>query len=215
VTQEVKNYFLGYYGRPPGELNEEIMKHIIRDEQPVSVRPAELLEPELEKLADEGHKLGIIHKEEDVLTYALYPRVAVKFLRGELQEEAMPAPTSTPIPGSSPSDLPMEFSVDVDGEVFSVKVSSVLGKTIDVESSQKPAEAPEGAIISKMQGMILTLKVKPGDRVREGDVLITIEAMKMQNDVLAPADGVVQEIFTFQGEVVNAGDILMVVKADD
>jgi pyruvate carboxylase subunit B len=91
----------------------------------------------------------------------------------------------------------------------------VLGKTIDVESPQKPAEAPEGAILSKMQGMILTVKVKPGDRVREGDVLITIEAMKMQNDVLAPADGVVQEIFTFQGEVVNAGDILMVVKADD
>lgn len=214
VTQEVKNYLLGYYGRPPGAVNEEVRRLIIGDECPIGVRPAYLIKPELEKLREEGHKLGIIHQEEDLITYALYPQVAVKFLRGELKEEAMPSPAAVAAKSSTPSDLPIEFSVDVDGEVFNVKISSVFGKTIEVEKSKKPKELPAGAVVSTMQGMILAVKVKAGDKVKEGDVLMTIEAMKMQNHVIAPHGGVVKEIFTFQGEVVNSGDILLVVEAN-
>jgi biotin carboxyl carrier protein len=66
-----------------------------------------------------------------------------------------------------------------------------------------------------MQGMILAVKVKVGDVVKEGDVLLTVEAMKMQNNIVAEYGGTVKELFTFQGEVVSAGDILMVVEADD
>ena len=215
VTQEVKNYFLGLYGRPPGPVNEEIRKQVIGDEPAIEGRPADMLEPELEKLSEEGHKLGIIHSDEDLMTYALYPQVAVKFLRGELKEEAMPSPAEATSKSSGTSDLPAEFAVDVDGEVFNVKVSSIMSKTISVDTPQKPQEAPEGGIVSPMQGMILAIKVKAGDRVKEGDVLLTIEAMKMQNNIVAEYDGTVKELFTFQGEVVNAGDILMVVEADD
>lgn len=215
VTQEVKNYLLGLYGRAPGPVNEEIRKQVIGDEPVMEGRPADLLEPELEKLSEEGHKLGIIHSEEDLMTYALYPQVAVKFLRGELKEEAMPSAVEATSKSSGSVDLPAEFSVDVDGEVFNVKVSSIMSKTISVDSPQKPQEAPEGAIISKMQGMILAIKVKAGDKVKEGDVLLTIEAMKMQNNIVAEYDGTVKELFSYQGEVVNAGDILMVVEADD
>ncbi len=89
VTKEVKDYLLGYYGRPPGEVNEEVRKLVIGSEKPIDGRPADLLAPELEKMRDDGHKLGILHKEEDLMTYALYPQVAVKFLRGELKEEAL------------------------------------------------------------------------------------------------------------------------------
>jgi len=91
VTKEVKNYLLGYYGRPPGEVDEKVRRSIIGDEPPITVRPADLLELELEKLEGEARKLGILHKEEDLITYALYPQVAAKFLRGELKEEAIPA----------------------------------------------------------------------------------------------------------------------------
>ncbi len=63
-----------------------------------------------------------------------------------------------------------------------------------------------------MQGMILAVKVKVGDKVKKGDQLMIIEAMKMQNEVTASHGGVVKEIFTFQGEIVNARDILMVVE---
>ena len=149
------------------------------------------------------------------MTYALYPQVAVKFLRGELKEEAIPSPVEATSKGSGTTDLPAEFAVDVDGEVFNVKVSSIMSKTISVDSPQKPRETPEGAVASPMQGMILAIKVKAGDRVKEGDVLLTIEAMKMQNNIVAEYDGTVKELFTFQGEVVSAGDILMVVEADD
>jgi len=212
VTQEVKNYLLGQYGQPPGEVNEEIRKQVIGEEKAITVRPADLIKPELEKLKEEGHKLGIIHSDEDVVTYALYPQVAIKFLRGEIKEEKLlSAADAAAKPSSTAPDLPMEFAVDVDGEVFNVKIASVLGKTFDVEKSKKTKEIPAGAVVSSMQGMILAVKVKVGDEVKEGDVLMTIEAMKMQNNVVAPHGGVVKEILTFQGEVVNSGDILMVV----
>ncbi|MBI2860633.1 MAG: sodium-extruding oxaloacetate decarboxylase subunit alpha [Chloroflexi bacterium] len=215
VTQEVKEYLLGKYGRPPAEFNMEVRKQVIGDEPAIDVRPADLIKPELEKFQNEGRKLGIIHQEEDVVTYALYPQVAVKFLRGELKEEAMPSQAELAPKTPAAPDLPMEFSVDVDGEMFNVKVSSVMGKAIEVEKPAKPKELPPGAVVAPMQGMVLAVKVKPGDVVRERDTLMTIEAMKMQNQIVAPHAGVVKEIFTFQGEVVNAGDILLVMEASD
>lgn len=211
VTQEVKNYLLGYYGRPPGEVNEGIRRAVVGDEHPTDVRPADLLEPEMEKMRADGHKLGIVHQEEDAVTYALYPQVAVKFLRGDLSEEVLPTATEA-VASSTPSlELPTEFSVDVDGEVFNVKVSPVLGKTAEVEKPRKPMELPEGAVVSPMAGMVLAVKVKVGDRVSEGDVVAVIEAMKMQNSVYSSHAGIVQEVFAYEGEIVDSGDVLMVV----
>jgi pyruvate carboxylase subunit B len=212
VTQEARNYLLGQYGRPPGEVNEELRKQVIGEERPIDIRPADLIKPELPKLRKEGHKLGIVHREEDLLTYALYPQVAVKFLRGELKEEAMPSPAEAVAKSSSASDLPMEFSVDVDGEVFNIRVTSVLGKTMEVEKAKKPEELPAGAVVSPIQGMVLVIKTKVGDKVKEGDTLLIIEAMKMQNQVVTTHSGIVKKILTFQGEVVNPGDVLMVVE---
>jgi len=215
VTQEVKSYLLGNYGRPPDEINEEVRKQVIGDENPIDVRPADLIKPELKKLEEEGHKLGIIHQEEDLVTYALYPQVAVKFLRGEIKEESMPSPTDLTAKSSSTPDLPLEFSVDVDGEVFNVKVASVLGKTIEAKKPKKLKELPQGALVSPMAGMIRDMKVKVGDRVSEDDVVATLEAMKMQNEVCSPHNGVVREIFAYEGELVDSGDILMVMELND
>ena len=216
VTQEVKNYLLGQYGRPPGEINDEVRKQVIGDECPIEGRPAELMDPELAKMRDEGHKLGIVHQEEDVVTYALYPQVAVKFLRGELKEEIIPSPADAAAASSpAPANLPAEFSVDVDGEVFNVKISSVLGKTIEAEKAKKSAELPPGAVVSPMGGMVLAIRVKVGDKVSEGDEVAVIEAMKMQNGVNSPHGGVVSEIFAFEGELIGSGDILMVVESKE
>jgi len=215
VTKEVKDYLLGYYGRPPGDINEEIRRLVVGDQRPIEVRPAEILESELEKLRDEGHKLGIIHQEEDVITYALYPQVAVKFLRGELKEEVVPTAAKAPASAGPPLELPMEFSVDVDGEVFNVKMSSVLSKSLEVEKARKPKELPQGAVVATMAGMILAIKVKVGDKVSEGDVVVVIEAMKMQTEVHSTCSGVVKEILAYEGEVIDTGDILMVIETND
>jgi pyruvate carboxylase subunit B len=213
VTQEVKSYLLGSYGRPPAPVDEKVRKLVIGKEKPITARPADLLPPELDKLREEAHKLGILREDEDLVTYALYPQVAVKFLRGELKEEVIPS-TAEAARAQAAADLPMEFSVDVDGEVFNVKVSSVLGKTIEVEKPRQPSELPPGAVVAPMQGMILGIKVKVGDKVKIGDVVVVIEAMKMQNEVRSPHSGTVKQILTFQGEVINAGDVLLVLEQE-
>jgi pyruvate carboxylase subunit B len=212
VTQEVKAYLLGKYGRPPGTVDEETRRAVIGDETPIFDRPGQAIGPELERLRDDAHRLGIIRQEEDLLTYALYPQVAVRFLRGETKEEAMPADQSTGAPATVP-DLPVEFAVDVDGEVFNVKVGAVIGRTLDVGRLEKGKEkvAGKGMVTSPMQGMILYLKVKIGEDVKEGDVVATIEAMKMQADVRSPHGGVVRQVLVHEGEIVNSGEAIMVV----
>src|SRR5512136_1091299 len=129
VTQEVKNYLLGYYGRAPGKIDEKVRRDVIGDEQPIDVRPADLLPPEREKARSEAQKLNIIRRDEDLITYALYPQVAAKFLRGEAKEEPLVTGPEAPHGGRVPSvlDVPSEFHVEVDGEVFSVKITPKVG----------------------------------------------------------------------------------------
>jgi pyruvate carboxylase subunit B len=212
VTQEVKAYLLGQYGRPPGVINEEIRNMVIGEEKPIAVRPADTIAPEVDKLKAEATRLGILHQEEDLMTYALYPQVAVKFLRGEAKEEAVPSPSVAPAASSVP-DLPTEFSVDVDGEIFNVKVASVIGRTLEVGKSSGIKKTLKGAVLAPMQGMILSVKAKVGDKVKEGDVLAMIEAMKMQNAIRASHAGVVREILVHEGEVVKSGDAVVVITA--
>jgi pyruvate carboxylase subunit B len=90
VTKEVKEYCLGYYGRTPAPIDPEIRAKIIGKEQPIECRPADLIKPQLAALREEAGKMGILKKEEDLITYALYPNVAPKFLRGEIKKEAIP-----------------------------------------------------------------------------------------------------------------------------
>jgi pyruvate carboxylase subunit B len=216
ITQEIKNYLLGHYGQAPGEVNEEIRSLVTGTEKPISVRPADLIAPELARVASDGRKIGIIHKEEDVLTYVLYPQVAVKFLRGELNEEKMPVKATAAAAAPAAINFPLAFSVDVDGEVFDVKVSSVTSKTIEVEREKKqPRERPVGAITAPVQGMLQSIKVKIGAHVEKGAVLAVIEAMKMQNEVTAAVGGMVTEILAYESELVNNGDVILVVKPDD
>jgi pyruvate carboxylase subunit B len=212
VTKEVKDYLLGYYGRPPGELNEEVRKMVTGDTAIITGRPGEHLEPELKKLKAEAQKIGILHKEEDLVTYALYPQVAVKFLKGEIKEEVIANPVPAAVASQSSAEIPTEFSVDVDGEIFNVKITPVLGKTVEVEKKSKPREVPRGAVLAPMQGMVLTVKVKVGDKIKEGDAVVVTEAMKMQSDVHSPYSGIVKEIFVFNGEIVSKDDILMVIE---
>ncbi len=210
-SKEVKEYLKGFYGRPPAPIDPEVAHKIIGDDETISCRPADLLEPELEKFQKEGEEKGIISKEEDVLTFALYPAVAPKFLRGETEEEPL-APPKSEAAATTPSTIPTEYQVDVDGESFQVKVVPTGYLEIEASEMAKPSGPVEGGVISSMQGMILKLKVKEGDKVSEGDVVAVLEAMKMENDIHSPETGTVQEIFVDEGDTVGAGDTLMVIK---
>ena len=209
VTKEVKEYIKGYYGRPPAPINKEVAMKIIGNAEVIDSRPADLLKPELDKFRAEGEKLGIIKKEEDILTYALYPAVAPKFLRGEVIEEPLEKPKEAK--SGNTASIPTEYNVEVDGELFDVKV--VPTGFMEIGSSVKAPSGPvEGGVTSSMQGMILKLKVAKNDKVNEGDIVAVLEAMKMENDIHAPNSGTVEEIFIEEGDTVSTGETLMIIK---
>lgn len=212
LTEELRSYVLGHYGRLPSPVSEELKKHVGDGVKVVDVRPAELIELELEKLRYAGNKLGIIRGEEDLITYAIFPQLAVRFLRGELEEEPLPSAVEAVAPSSPESVAPIELSVDVDGEVFNVKVSPPSGRVEEVEEVKVPRPVAKGAIVSPLRGVALRLNVKPGDRVKRGTVVAVIEALKMEVNVSAAHSGVVVGIFAYEGQRVWAGDMLMMVE---
>jgi pyruvate carboxylase subunit B len=212
VTNEVRDYVRGLYGRPPGPVREEIRRRIIGDEPVITVRPADLLEPIYEKMKDAAEKARLVNKDEDILTYALYPAIAPSFLRKERKAEEIPtAREEMRVPAMVPSSM----EVEVDGERFSVRIISVEGSAVSgpAASVEKiPREDMEGGVKSNMQGMVLEVKVTRGAIVAKGDILLVIEAMKMENPIQSPWAGKVTEIFVEQGDLVQSGDVLLVIQ---
>jgi pyruvate carboxylase subunit B len=212
VTKEVKDYIHGQYGRTPAPVSAEIRKLIIGNDSVITVRPADLLEPAYEKMKAEAIRAGLVRKEEDILTYILYPAIAPSFLKGErnTEEIARKLPTAKPVSG-----VPDQMEVEVDGEVFSIRILSVGGNTTQVTgiTPQKiPRGEVAGGIKSNMQGMVLKVSVSTGASVKKGDTLLVLEAMKMENPIHSPVDGKVVEIFVDAGDVVQNGDVLLVVQ---
>ena len=248
VTSETRNYLKGLYGKPPAPVNEEVQKKVLGNEEIITARPADLLEPELPKAREE---LGDRAKsEEDVISYALFPKIFLEF--AELREKGFPPEPPkekavAPAAAEAGSQLaPSEFMINVHGEAFHVKVGGKGHKSegkrpyflyvddtlvevlvepllevvpseeglIDAKktaggSSKRPkAEAP-GDITTAMPGSVVKLKVAKGDAVKEGDTVLIVEAMKMENEVHSPVSGTVEEIYVSEGDVVNPDEILV------
>ena len=209
VSNEVKEYMKGMYGKSPAPVDPEISKRIIGDEEVITCRPADLLEPEFDKFKSEGEEKGFVKSDEDALTYALYPPIAPKFLKGEAEEEEL-----KPVRAISDDEgigIPTQYNVEVDGDVYEVKIMPTGFMEIEHTNSGnfKPVE---GAVPSPMQGMVIKLNVNVGDKVTQGSTIAVIEAMKMENDIQSEVDGVVEDIFVEPGDAVSIGDTLMVIK---
>ncbi|MCX7940306.1 MAG: sodium-extruding oxaloacetate decarboxylase subunit alpha [Endomicrobia bacterium] len=213
VTEEVKNYCLGLYGKPPGEIKPEILQKIIPEKKPITCRPADLLEPELEKIKKEIKDKNIpIKTEEEILTYALFPQLAEKFFKGEIQPELLETPQlkKQQEVKQQTADSKNEFVVEVDGEEFLVKIKPVETQQPSTERVQsKREEKPGNAVLSPMQGMVISIKVKVGDKVKKGDTLIVLEAMKMQTEIHSDKDGIIKKIYTYEGEIVDVGEAIV------
>ncbi|MBP2143636.1 pyruvate carboxylase subunit B [Methanococcus voltae] len=213
ITNEVSNYVRGYYGKAPAPMDRDLIKRVLKTgEKQIECRPADLLEPEYEKRAKEAKEKGLIRSEEyaieDILTYTLYPQVAVKFLRGEAKEEPIPEEKEV----SKFSEIPTQYVVEVDGEAYEVKVEPVYGTEYKKPREEKIDSQTEGAVNSPFRGMVTKINVKEGAEVKAGDTIVTLEAMKMENPVECPVDGKVEKIIVHEGQSVSVGDILMIVK---
>lgn len=207
ITKEVKDYLKGFYGRPPAEISQEVYKKANGDEEPITCRPADLLKPELDCIRQKLKDEDLYTKEEDVLTYALYPTVGEKFLKGEAVEEEIPEPKRE----YAASSIPNSYDVEVDGETFNVKILPTGYMEMEPSSKQIKTSIKDG-LRSAMQGMIVKLKVKVGDNVEAGDIVAVLEAMKMENDVKADKSGKVTDILIDEGDIVEKDDVLMVIE---
>jgi pyruvate carboxylase subunit B len=128
---------------------------------------------------------------------------------GEAEEEELkPAHTITEDEGIG---IPTQYNVEVDGDVFEVKIMPT--GFMEIEETESGNFKPvEGAVPSPMQGMVIKLNVNVGDKVAQGSTIAVIEAMKMENDIQSEVDGTVEEIFVEPGDAVSIGDTLMVIK---
>ncbi|OFV67112.1 MAG: pyruvate carboxylase subunit B PycB [Candidatus Syntrophoarchaeum caldarius] len=203
VTKEVRDYVNGFYGKPPGEIDPAV-REIVSDEDPITVRPADLLEPHYEVAREELERMHLLRKEEDILTHALYPAIAIKFLNNEIEPEPIPKKHTT-------ETFEAEFGVEVDGEIYNVKILPA-GMQIKKKEAVQAKQNVEGGVLAPMQGMIVKLNVGTGAEVKEGDVVCVLEAMKMQNNIHAPRSGTVKEILVNEGDTVMQGDLLLIIE---
>lgn len=210
ITKEVKDYLKGLYGKPPAPINQELYEQVYGDEEPITQRPADILEPELPEARKKLEDEKLMNKEEDLLTYVLYPTVAEKFLKGEAVAEEIPEPKKATAV-NAPASIPTTYDVEVDGETFNVKVLPTGYMEME-PASEKIKGAVEGGLQAAMQGMIVKLKVNKGDKVEIGDTVAVLEAMKMENDVKSDKAGEVTDIFISEGDTVEKDEVLMVIK---
>ena len=241
ITNEVKLYLQGRYGRAAGTINEQLRKQAIGNEDVIDVRPADLIKPEMSKLREE---IGALAKsEEDVLTYAMFPDIGRKFLEeraaGTLTPEALlPTPEFgglCPVPGEG---VPTEFIIDVHGETYRVDITGVGVKTdgkrhfylsldgmpeevvfeplnefVGGTSSKRKQASEPGHVSTAMPGNIVDVLVAVGDVVKAGQSVLITEAMKMETEVQAGIAGKIVTIHVIKGDRVNPGEILIEIEA--
>ena len=231
VSKETAGVLKGEYGKAPSEFNKELQQKILDGQEAISCRPADLLEPEIEKLSAE---LLALSKEEgfalaedsidDVLTYALFPQVGLKFLKNRGNADAFePAPQAkspdaaqakAPAPSSSDSDSGV-YTVTVNGQSYVVEVNEG-GDINAVQPAVSPVVAAPSTPVSggeevaaPLAGNIFKVHVKAGQVVQEGDVLIILEAMKMETEIRAPRAGTISGVEVSEGDAVVVGDPLL------
>ena len=252
ITNEVKNYFLGQYGKAPAAVNDTVKKLAVGDGEVITCRPADLLEPEMAKLQAEAERIA--QNDEDVLTYAMFPDIGKTFLQernaGSLKPDALL--TKEAVNTSAARYAPNEFKVTLHGETFHIKLtgsghageeqrpfyvsvdgiaeevivetlseievsggkSTAKKKTASVTSSGRPRPHHAGCVTTAMPGTIVAVKVKIGDKVKAGDGVLVIEAMKMENEIQASKTGTVVAVHVAKGDNVTPDESLLEIQPD-
>ena len=231
ITKETAGVLKGEYGATPAAVNKELQDKVLNGEKPITCRPADLLKPEMshlatelrEKATQEGIKLAQ-EQVDDVLTYALFPQVGLKFLKNRGNPDAFePAPTAKPAV-QAPA-VPQvangieQYSVRVDGQVYDVEVgpkgelTSVTPAGVPAAKSATPSPVPAAndgdPVKAPLAGNIFKVVVQQGQEVHEGDILVVLEAMKMETEIRAVHGGVIQAITVKEGDAVSVGQPLM------
>ena len=230
ISKETEGVLKGEYGATPAPMNAELQQRVLNGGAPVTGRPADLLEPEMEKLtqtlkalaAEKG--IALAQGEalvDDVLTYALFPQVGLKFLENRNNPAAF-----EPVPGQEGTSAVATteqgeeiYTVSVEGQSYTVTVSA--GGDITGLVPLNGAAAPEShgdvtvsggeSIVAPLGGIICKVLVKPGQKVKVGDTLCVLEAMKMETEISTFKAGTVVAVDIQVGDSVAVGDVLLTI----
>ncbi len=227
ITKETQGVLKGEYGATPAPMNMELQQKVLEDgEEPITCRPADLLLPEVEKLTEELEALakekGIELAEnviDDVLIYALFPQIGLKFLENRNNPDAFePTPGAEPEAAAAPaaasgSGGAESYHIVVNGTGYDVTVSAGGAITSATPVAAVPAAAPAAAggakVAAPLAGNIFKINVKEGQSVASGDVVMIMEAMKMETEVRSTSAGTVASIAVKEGDAVQTGDTLL------
>ncbi|WP_278396552.1 sodium-extruding oxaloacetate decarboxylase subunit alpha [Stutzerimonas chloritidismutans] len=227
ITKETAGVLKGEYGAAPAPFNSELQARVLEGAEVITCRPADLLQPEMDRLTAElkgiakekGIKLAT-DSIDDVLTYALFPQIGLKFLENRGNPSAFePAPTGGDLPPRE-AGKPEVYTVEVNGKSFVVQVSdggdiegikplgagggatSAVAGSVAVPASGETQAAP-------LAGNIFKVLVQPGQLVQEGDLVMILEAMKMETEIRAFKAGTVASVSVKVGDAVSVGDSLL------
>lgn len=235
ISKETAGVLKGEYGASPAPVNKDLQARVLNGAEPITCRPADLLQPEMDKLiaevkrkaAAEGVKLAQC-VEEDALIDGMFAQVGWKFLQNRGNPAAFePAPNpeaasavaaaaSQPVATAGPTEL---YTVNVDGRNYNVAVGPG-GANLSIQASAGTPVGPDlvvtppivsghGVVVSPLAGVVLKVKVNIGAHIAEGDVVMVMEAMKMETEIRAKVGGIVSAVNVKQGDSVAVGDVLV------
>ena len=231
ITAETAGILKGEYGSAPAPYNQKLQQQILDGADAITCRPADLIEPELGKLtaelqehvSNEGISLEVGEREiDDVLTYALFPQVGLKFLANRNNPDAFePTPTiktvkfeneklTTPQSGSE------TYTVNVNNQDYVVVVNEggelTHYESASINESNTTAAAPSitaTTVSAPLAGTIWKVEVNVGQTVQEGEVILILEAMKMETQIVAEKKGIITSLSVKPGDAVQVGDHLV------
>ncbi len=228
ITKETAGVLKGEYGATAAPVDAELQARVLDGKEVITCRPADLLDPEVDKLTEE---LQVLAKEknikladdsiDDVLTYALFPQIGLKFLENRNNPAAFePIPTqankaSKVVNEASTSTAPENYAVSVDGKVYNVVVApggsidEITHPAGDDAMKQSASISAEETLNAPLAGNIFKVLVGEGDHVEANDVVIIMEAMKMETEIRAVTAGQIVSLFTKEGDSVAVGDALL------
>jgi oxaloacetate decarboxylase (Na+ extruding) subunit alpha len=232
ITKETQAILKGQYGATPIPVDKDLQARVLEGGKPITCRPADLIAPEMESITREldqkaKAKGTPVHGVEDVLTYALFPQVGLKFLENRGNADAFEPPPGQPAKAAKPAATAAapaaaaggieHYRVTVNGQDYDVEVapggeiSSISPERRQTpERRQAPAATqslePVGAPLA---GNIFKILARPGQQVQSGEVLIILEAMKMETEIRSPRAGLVADIAVKEGDTVELGHKLL------
>ena len=226
VTKETSGVLSGEYGATPAPVDAALQAKVLDGGEAITCRPADLLAPEVDSLTAEleglAEEQGIRlaeHMIDDVLTYALFPQVGLKFLVNRDNPDAFEPPpgqvpaASAPAAVKQAAEAPSIYTVKVNGRPYTVEINEG-GEIVDAQPqpSSAASAAPTGggeAVNAALAGNVFKVLVSPGQAVSEGDTVIILEAMKMETEISAPRAGTVLSVQVAEGDAVQVGDALL------